>query len=404
MTAMRPEPASERITSIDALRGLVMFTMIYVNDLAGAPENLVPAWMKHFHGKSGMTFVDLVFPAFLFLVGMSIPFALGSRLRKGDSVGKTLLHVVVRTLSLLFIGILMVHETPDSGKLGWSGSLWVWLMFLSAIAAFCSISRSAKVTLVVRVLGFASLIILAFLFKDKDGRGIIRFSPFAIDTSWYGILGIIAWAYLAGATIFLIFRRHRTALLGCMVLLLCLYPAERAGLFDNFWPEHIVDLGGTVGAHGGIVVGGLLIGAMLLEITAVRARARFTLLFAGGCAAAAILLHGVYGISKNEATTSWCLWSCAITATLWLMIYYLTDFRPVRWIARPLSVAGQNVLLAYLLSEMIESPLPLCNVENWSGGAASCQLCFLVARSALWAGLLLVVTASLNRIGFRLKL
>src|SRR5690242_17820252 len=59
-----------RITSIDALRGFVMFMMIFVNDLAGAGK-IVPDWMVHFSDRhrrgSGMTFVDLVFPAFLFM-------------------------------------------------------------------------------------------------------------------------------------------------------------------------------------------------------------------------------------------------------------------------------------------------------------------------------------------------
>src|SRR5215475_3188421 len=81
-------PVQQRVASIDALRGLVMFTMIFVNDIAGAPKEIVPAWMKHFHGKSGMTFVDLVFPAFLFIVGMSIPFGLGARLGRGEALGK----------------------------------------------------------------------------------------------------------------------------------------------------------------------------------------------------------------------------------------------------------------------------------------------------------------------------
>ena len=97
-----------RITSIDALRGLVMFTMIFVNNLAGAPEEIVPDWMLHFsdrhHGGSGMTFVDLVFPAFLFIVGMSIPFALGARLAKGEAVWKIIFHVVSNVTSG-FIGI-----------------------------------------------------------------------------------------------------------------------------------------------------------------------------------------------------------------------------------------------------------------------------------------------------------
>src|ERR1035441_3184527 len=81
-----PSMTTARITSLDALRGLVMFTMIYVNDLAGAGK-IVPDWMVHFsdrhRGGSGMTFVDLVFPAFLFIVGMSVPMALGVQ---GDGV------------------------------------------------------------------------------------------------------------------------------------------------------------------------------------------------------------------------------------------------------------------------------------------------------------------------------
>src|ERR1051325_8656502 len=102
-----------RIISIDALRGFVMFMMIFVNDLAGAGR-IVPDWMVHFsdrhHGVSGMTFVDLVFPAFLFIVGMSVPLALGGRTAKGQPLWTTLTHVATRTLSLLFVGILMVHE------------------------------------------------------------------------------------------------------------------------------------------------------------------------------------------------------------------------------------------------------------------------------------------------------
>src|SRR5580700_3068084 len=105
-TNLSAAPA-QRITSIDALRGFVMFTMIYVNDL---DERLSPPWMKHFHGPNGMTFVDLVFPAFMFIVGLSIPIAMTIRLNKSDSPLVLFGHVLVRTLSLLAIGILMVNS------------------------------------------------------------------------------------------------------------------------------------------------------------------------------------------------------------------------------------------------------------------------------------------------------
>lgn len=127
-------PEISRITSIDALRGFVMFMMIFVNDLAGSPEKIVPNWMVHFSDRhksgSGMTFVDLVFPAFLFIVGMSIPFALG----KKNPLWKTILHIVTRSLALLALGILMVNGESGAPELWWA------TVFLSSIFAFCNIS------------------------------------------------------------------------------------------------------------------------------------------------------------------------------------------------------------------------------------------------------------------------
>src|SRR5438105_841311 len=197
-TAGAPFGISGRIVSMDALRGFVMFSMIFVNDIAGAPDRIVPPWMKHFHGKSGMTFVDLVFPAFLFIVGMAIPFALGSRLAKGEPIGKIVLHILTRTLALLLVGIMMVNETPDSAALGWSGTLWSTLLYVAAVLAFCSIAPRSRegrgvaairywryVTLFLRLLGFGMLAFLGFAFRGADGHRIITLSPFSIHTEWY---------------------------------------------------------------------------------------------------------------------------------------------------------------------------------------------------------------------------
>jgi len=414
-----PTTQPPRITSIDALRGFVMFMMIFVNDLSGAGK-IVPDWMVHFSDRhrdgSGMTFVDLVFPAFLFIVGMSVPLAFGGRMAKGQPVWKTLGHVAIRTISLLFIGILMVHETPDTAALGWSGDWWCVLMYLSAIAAFCSISPRPSalesrwnawktVSFCLRLAGVAALIWLAFAFRGAKGQRIITLAPFSLDTDWYGILGLIGWAYLVTVIVFLVFRGNRTAILGCMALLMCLFTADKQGAFEGFWLSKIVGIGEALGSQAAIAVGGLLLGSIIVapDMTTLKARTRFTFWFVSGCAATALLLNRAYGISKNNATPSWCLWACAITAALWYVFYLISDVRPVRTISRPLALAGQNVLLAYLISEMLPGLLDALHLGDGYGHLAA-NLPSAIARSALCAMLILLMSTGLNRIGFRLKL
>jgi hypothetical protein len=310
---------------------------------------------------------------------------------------------------------MIVNGSPDSEKMGWSSSLWSMLMFLSAIFAFSSLALPGReqisrvVTVVLRVLGLASLVFLAFAFRGRDGHRIITLSPFSIHTEWYGILGLIGWAYLVAALVFLVFRTYRTALLGCVVLLFCLYPADKAGAFDGFWLKHIVGIGSTLGSQGALAVAGMLLASILLapDATTIRPRVRFALLFIAGCSAGALLLHGLYGINKNQATPSWCLWACAITAALWLLFYFLADVRPQglpAGLAKPFAIAGSNVLLAYLLSEMHGSALGLLGLDGWYFRLAQPDLAHAMARSIGCAIVILAVTAGLNRLGFRLKL
>src|SRR5258706_3921187 len=250
------ETRTQRVISIDALRGLVMFTMIFVNDIAGAEH--IPAWLKHYNdGRegSGMTFVDLVFPAFLFIVGMSIPFALGARLARGEPRWKLLGHIALRTLSLLAIGILMVNAEsgPPNGRTPLSHAAWTALLYVAAILSFCTLAppsdrsraadparqrRLALITRALRILGITTLLWLALIYRTDKGKPLIAFHAhwpiISIRTEWYGILGLIGWAYLVASIVYLLFRQNRLALLTCMVLLLCLFPAVRNRPFDGF--------------------------------------------------------------------------------------------------------------------------------------------------------------------------
>ena len=70
-----------RVASIDIFRGLTILVMIFVNDLAGVKD--LPWWTYHLPGDvNGMTYVDMVFPFFLFIVGISLPLAVRHRLSK----------------------------------------------------------------------------------------------------------------------------------------------------------------------------------------------------------------------------------------------------------------------------------------------------------------------------------
>ena len=73
-----------RISSIDILRALTMLLMIFVNDLWSLKD--IPGWLEHTAAEAdGMGLADTVFPAFLFLAGMSIPLSVQHRRQKGDS-------------------------------------------------------------------------------------------------------------------------------------------------------------------------------------------------------------------------------------------------------------------------------------------------------------------------------
>lgn len=403
-------PTANRLASIDALRGFVMFAMLFVNDVAGVPA--APWWMKHFHpdNANGMTFVDLVFPAFLFIVGLSIPLATERRLQRAhrdnpratpqrsEAQLRDLLslipHILLRTASLLFLGVFMVNTNPDPSRMPYSPAMWTFLVYLFAILAFIDLPRASP-TIILRTLAFAGFACLYLTYRDTQGH--------RMTTQWWGILGLIGWAYLVASILYLIFRRHREALVGCIAILTSLYIAERLGRFDR-WPiSNYINIGEHLGAHGSIAMAGVVLATILTDPTK-RLPQQWIYAAIYGLALAIFgqLLYRLYGINKNAATPTWCLWASAITTWLWILFSItMTTLgpRPFNFLIK----AGQNVLLAYLLAPLWHTALRLLHI-NWYNELAAHSAALGITRALIGAALTLYVATLLNQNRIRLKL
>src|SRR6516164_8182321 len=108
-----PAPVG-RVASVDALRGLTILLMVFVNDLGRA----APSWLHHIRppNADGMTVADVVFPWFLFIVGVSIPLALERNRGLGVPGWKQLVHILLRTAGLLMMGVIVLNNEEDESS------------------------------------------------------------------------------------------------------------------------------------------------------------------------------------------------------------------------------------------------------------------------------------------------
>src|SRR6266568_6648849 len=127
------EIASSRVLSIDIFRGLTMVVMIFVNDLSSVKG--LPWWTYHMPADiNAMTYVDMVFPFFLFTVGMSLPLAVSQRLKRNDSQLLLWLHVALRGAGLTVLGLILANaEKADRSRMGLNPNLWALAAILGAV-------------------------------------------------------------------------------------------------------------------------------------------------------------------------------------------------------------------------------------------------------------------------------
>jgi len=315
-------PKSERLISLDALRGFDMFWIIGGESVAHAAAKLTGwAWLAWLSAElvhpewHGFTFYDLIFPLFLFMAGVSMPFSFEKRLGRGDTMGQLHRHVIVRGLVLVLLGWIYAGIL----KFDWENMRYPSVLGRIGLAYL-----------------FAGLI---FLHTELRGRLI-----------WIGGLLVGYWAALKfipvpefgagdlepGHTL--------TDYIDRSLIPGRLYKGVRD-------PEGLL---GTIPAIGTALAGAVT--GQLLKNPRFTGYVKTAMMAAAGiaCLAVAWLWNLDFPINKNLWSSSFVL-HCAGWSLLFLALFYLViDVWKFRWWTFPLVVIGSNSILIYMAQKFIK--------------------------------------------------
>ncbi|MBR4133816.1 MAG: DUF5009 domain-containing protein [Bacteroidales bacterium] len=395
--------ASKRDPAIDILRALTMCLMIFVNHLWTIHG--VPHWMEHAETMEDfMGLADSVYPAFLFAMGMSIPYSLEKRFREGKDASSTLLHIFKRGFSLVLMGVFMVNEGSELNIGPHSRDLYLILMTVGFFLVWNDYG-DAKLVLrrILVILGAAILIWMVVRFRTSEGR--------MMQARWWGILGLIGWAYLACALLYFIVRDRLEVLFPAWVffIFLCLLFTEtRDGeqLLELGRGNFIDSLRNTLHLGNGSDQA-LAMGGMLLSIVSARHASRWKpsgRVVAGLCAGAALaclgaLSHLWFICSKNLATLPWVLWSSAICVVAYTLLQILVRHDLTAW-SQPLAPAGKATLTTYMVPEFLAGFCGITGLELWDRFCGMAGILYCIAYVAL----VLFITYLLGKLHIKLKL
>ena len=392
--------SAKRIDSIDILRAITMVLMILVNDFWTLTN--IPDWLKHApRGVDGIGFSDVIFPAFLFIVGLSLPYAIEHRRIKGETTTQILKHVLFRTFALLTMGVFLVNgESINAKASGIIGGIWFPMVCLCFILIWNNYSE--KISFVLRsILQYAAifiLILLSFIYRGGE-NGNIRF-----ETHWWGILGLIGWAYLASALITVFAKNNGYILLAGWIFFCALSILNKTNLIpDSIFLDYLPGTikGGTLVA---LSMGGVLSSFVFRHYVQKITNLKLSLVFilaSIGLIALSLLTRPNWGLSKLGATPAWLFLCSALTLLFFTLLYWIVDVWKKSYYFNFIKAAGTDTLLCYLIPyffygiyELSGFHLPELITSGWIG----------LLKSLLFAVLCVFITKKLNNSGVRLKI
>ncbi len=328
--------ASGRLICLDIFRGLAVAGMILV-DNPGSDEKVY--WPIAHAEWNGWTPADFIFPSFLFLVGVSLVFSFAKRREKGDSRGQILLHVFIRSLLLIVIGLL-VNASPfigvDFHALRFEGVTQriALCYFAAAILELWSDHRGQIIAIVVCLFGYWALL----RFVPVPGLGVPgRDIPFMDPNQ-----NLAAWLDRK------LFMGH---------------------LFDGTRdPEGILS---TIPAVATTLLG-VLTGHWLRSGRTAAMKA-IVMLLAGICGLVAGEVWNIwFPINKNLWTSSFVLFSGGFALVFLAVLYWMLEIK--RWRGAwtiPILVFGMNAIAGFVADSLVYGPGYTFTVKHADGTTLS---------------------------------
>ena len=322
--ALAPEPV-RRLLSLDVVRGITIAFMIMVNNNGGAGS-----WHFMNHAQwNGLTPTDLVFPTFVFVVGVSVVFATEARLSRGDTRAKLAGHTLQRAVILFLLGVVVnsfpFFELVHMRFYGVLQRIAVCYLVVSLFYLWDKRVWTKVAALVAALVGYWVLV----RWVPVPGAGMPgRDIPFMDET-----MNLVSWIDRH------IFPYH-----------LYLEPP----LHNVRDPEGLLS---DLPAIGTALLG-VLTGLWLRSRKAVSARTLGLAAAAVACLALGYLWSLEFPLNKNMWTSSFVLVAGGYSLCLMTLAFWAVEQQGWRkgW-TWPWLVFGSNAIVAYMVSELLSSVL-----------------------------------------------
>jgi len=232
----RREP--RRILSVDALRGFSVLLMVFA---AVIPFGVLPSWMYHAQSPPplhhpvfipGITWVDLIFPFFLFTMGIAIPLALDKKLSSGVPLWRLILVQLKRSILLAVFAIYIYHVNPRvicsvPDWKTWCLSLIGFVLLFPVLGRFPFRLSNAKQA----ILQISGIVLMAAYIAFLNGQGV-HFSLYQSDI----IILVLANVSFFGSIIWMISKNNFAFRIGFIIIFLALkLSAAFPGWVHNIW-------------------------------------------------------------------------------------------------------------------------------------------------------------------------